>query len=123
MSKGRVPWPSSISSCESPLRKKGNHFKGKADHQTKPSNRTSEDVLNGQGCESSIWKGTWQRTCSEQRRRSRTHVEEEVYILGATLVQVPMGKLWELNYAPTFKVPLFKCQWVKAIGGGVAVDN
>ena len=23
----------------------------------------------------------------------------------------------------TFKVPLFKCQWVKATGGGVAVDN
>ena len=32
-------------------------------------------------------------------------------------------KIWELNYAPTFKVPLFKCQWVKATGGGVAVDN
>ena len=46
MSKGRVPWPSSISSYESPLRKKGKHFKGKADHQTKPSNRTGEDVLN-----------------------------------------------------------------------------
>ena len=44
MSKGRVPWPSSISSCESPLRKKGKHFKGKIDHQTKPGNRTGEDV-------------------------------------------------------------------------------
>ena len=22
-------------------------------------------------------------------------------------------EIWELNYAPTFKVPLFKCQWVK----------
>ena len=32
-------------------------------------------------------------------------------------------EIWELNYAPTFKVPLFKCQWVKAIGGGVAADN
>ena len=29
-------------------------------------------------------------------------------------------EIWELNYAPTFKVPLFKCQWVKATGGGVA---
>ena len=29
-----------------PLSKKGNHFKGKADHQTKPDNRTGEDVLN-----------------------------------------------------------------------------
>jgi hypothetical protein len=23
-------------------------------------------------------------------------------------------EMWELDYAPTFKVPLFKCQWVKA---------
>ena len=46
MSKGHVPWPSSISSCKSPLRKKGKHFKGKADHQTNPGNRTDEDVLN-----------------------------------------------------------------------------
>ena len=28
-----------------PVRKKDKHFKGKADHQTKPRNRTSEDVL------------------------------------------------------------------------------
>jgi hypothetical protein len=28
-----------------PVRKKGKHFKGKADHQTKPRNRTGEDVL------------------------------------------------------------------------------
>ena len=24
---------------------------------------------------------------------------------------------------PTLKIPLFKCQWVKVIGGGVTVDN
>ena len=29
-----------------PLRKKGKHFKGKADHQTKSGNRTGDDVLN-----------------------------------------------------------------------------
>jgi hypothetical protein len=29
-----------------PLRKKGKHFKGKADHRTKPDNRSGEDVLN-----------------------------------------------------------------------------
>ena len=29
-----------------PLKKKGKHFKGKTGHQTKPGNRTSEDVLN-----------------------------------------------------------------------------
>ena len=28
-----------------PLRKKGKHFKGKAEHQTKPGNQTGEDVL------------------------------------------------------------------------------
>ena len=28
-----------------PVRKKGKHFKGKADHQTKPRNQTGEDVL------------------------------------------------------------------------------
>jgi hypothetical protein len=28
------------------LRKKGKHFKGKADHQTKPNNRSGEDVFN-----------------------------------------------------------------------------
>ena len=44
--KGCVPWASSISSFESPLRKKGKHFKGKADHQTKPGNRTGENILN-----------------------------------------------------------------------------
>ena len=36
---------------------------------------------------------------------------------------IAVEEIWELNYAPTFKVPLFKCQWVKATGGGVAVDN
>jgi hypothetical protein len=28
------------------LRKRGKHFKGKADHQTKPENRSGEDVFN-----------------------------------------------------------------------------
>ena len=61
MSKGRVPWPSSIPSFESPSKKKGKHFKGKPDHRKKPHNRTGEDVLEmdvkvvfekGQGSES-----------------------------------------------------------------------
>ena len=73
-----------------PLRKKGKYFKGTVDHQTKLSNRTGEDVLNMEGCESSIWKGTWQRTCSERCRQSRTHVEE-VHIFGATLLASPRG--------------------------------
>ena len=33
-------------SANHPVRKKGKHFKGKADNLTKPHNRTSEDVLN-----------------------------------------------------------------------------
>jgi hypothetical protein len=32
-------------------------------------------------------------------------------------------EIWELDYGPNFKVPLFKCQWVKVAGGGVKVDN
>jgi hypothetical protein len=32
-------------------------------------------------------------------------------------------EIWELDYGPTFKVPLFKSLWVKTTGGGVAVDN
>ena len=46
---------------------------------------------------------------------------------------VPSGKrqtyygrieeIWELDYAPDFKVPLFRCQWVKATGAGVTVDK
>ena len=32
-------------------------------------------------------------------------------------------EIWELDYGPNFKVPLFKCQWVKVGGGGVKVDN
>ena len=32
-------------------------------------------------------------------------------------------EIQELDYGPTFKVPLFKCQWVKMAGGRVKVDN
>jgi hypothetical protein len=34
-------------------------------------------------------------------------------------------EIWELDYAtdPNFKVPLFRCQWVKGTGGGVKVDK
>ena len=34
-----------------------------------------------------------------------------------------IDEIWELEYAPTLKIPLFKCQWVKVTGGGVTVDN
>ena len=32
-------------------------------------------------------------------------------------------KIWELDYGPNFKVPLFCCQWVKLFGGGVTKDE
>ncbi|XP_066374438.1 uncharacterized protein [Miscanthus floridulus] len=32
-------------------------------------------------------------------------------------------EIWELDYVPNFKVPLFRCQWVKLTGGGVTVDK
>ena len=32
-------------------------------------------------------------------------------------------EIWELDYGPTFKVPLFRCKWVKLTGGGVKVDE
>ena len=31
--------------------------------------------------------------------------------------------IWELEYGPSFKVPLFRCKWVKLTGGGVIVDQ
>jgi hypothetical protein len=31
-------------------------------------------------------------------------------------------EIWELDYAHNFKVPLFRCQWVK-MNGGVSVDK
>src|SRR4051812_135358 len=32
-------------------------------------------------------------------------------------------EIWELDYGPTFKVPLFRCKWVKLTGGGVEVNK
>jgi hypothetical protein len=32
-------------------------------------------------------------------------------------------KIWELDYGPSFKVPLFRCKWVKLTGGGVKLDQ
>jgi len=31
--------------------------------------------------------------------------------------------IWELDYAANFKVPLFRCKWVKMTGGWVIVDK
>ena len=32
-------------------------------------------------------------------------------------------EIWELDYTHNFKVPLFRCQWVKMTRGGVSVDK
>jgi hypothetical protein len=32
-------------------------------------------------------------------------------------------EICELDYGPSFKVPLFRCKWVKLTGGGVVVDR
>jgi hypothetical protein len=32
-------------------------------------------------------------------------------------------EIWELDYGPTFKVPLFRCSWVNMNGEGEKVDQ
>ncbi|KAK1678990.1 hypothetical protein QYE76_039838 [Lolium multiflorum] len=32
-------------------------------------------------------------------------------------------EIWELDYGPSFKVPLFRCKWFKLTGGGVKMDQ
>jgi hypothetical protein len=34
-----------------------------------------------------------------------------------------MEEIWELDYGPSFKVPLFWCKWVKMTGGRVKLDE
>ena len=34
-----------------------------------------------------------------------------------------IDEIWELDYGPNFKVPLFRCKWVNLNGGGVKVDE
>ena len=34
-----------------------------------------------------------------------------------------LEEIWELDYGPSFKVPLFRCKWFKLTGGGVKVDQ
>jgi hypothetical protein len=34
-----------------------------------------------------------------------------------------MEEIWELDYGPTFKIPSFRCKWVKLTGCGVVVDQ
>jgi hypothetical protein len=32
-------------------------------------------------------------------------------------------EIWELDYGSNFKIPLFRCKWIKLAGGGVQVDQ
>jgi hypothetical protein len=32
-------------------------------------------------------------------------------------------EIWELDYGPSFKIPLFRCKWVKMTGGGIKVNE
>jgi hypothetical protein len=32
-------------------------------------------------------------------------------------------EIWELDYGSNFKIPLFRCKWIKMAGGGVQVDQ
>ena len=49
-----------------PVRKKGKHFKGEADHRTKPRHRTGADVHDMvKDLKVVFWKGSWRTTCSE----------------------------------------------------------
>ena len=63
-----------------------------------------------------------------QDKRS-TNQNSSVHIDGTNSnrnIQTYYGRIeeiWELDYAPNFKVPLFRCQWVKLTGGGVTVDK
>ena len=43
-----------------PVRKKGKHFKGQANHRTKPMHRSGKDVFDMvKDLEVIFWKGTW----------------------------------------------------------------
>ena len=54
-------------------------------------------------------------------------------VVSALMQQTTMGQrttyygyieeIWELDYGPTFKVPLFRCKWVNLNGEGVKVDQ
>ena len=47
----------------------------------------------GQWFTCNLWKGSQRTSCSEWRWRTRTHVEEEIYMLGPTLLERPRGLL------------------------------
>ena len=32
-------------------------------------------------------------------------------------------EIWELDYGPYYKVPLFRCQWVRVNGDGITIDH
>jgi hypothetical protein len=75
------------------VRKKGKHFKGEADPRPKPKHRTGEDIL-GMVNDLKVIFGKCPGSQSVPNDiNGHTHVEEEIYILGATLLEIPRGPL------------------------------
>ena len=66
--------------------RKGKHFKGQADHRTKPMHRSGKDVFNiVKDLEVIFGKGSGSQPVPNEKWNG-AHVEEEIYILGATIL-------------------------------------
>ena len=75
-------------------RKKGKHFKGEADHRKKPAMRTGDHVLAMVNDLHYVIFGKGPGGLAVLNdAEGRTHVEEEIYILGPTLLERPRGPL------------------------------
>src|SRR3954462_4834405 len=76
-------------------RKKGKHFKGEADHRKKPAMRTGDHVLAMVNDLHVIFGKGPGAVHVPNDGGTRTHVEEEIYILGPTLLERPRGPLFD----------------------------
>src|SRR4051812_23450099 len=74
------------------VRKKGKHFNGEADHRKKPKIPKGADVFGMvNDLEVIFGKAPGSHLFERRRYRTRGHVEEEIYILGATLLGITRG--------------------------------
>ena len=70
------------------------HFKGEADTRTNPTSPDGDVIYDMvKDLEVIFGKGSWQSIYSERRKKARTLVEKEIYILGFTLLENPRGSL------------------------------
>ena len=77
-----------------PVRKKVKHFKGEADHWKKPDHRTGDHILDMvKDLKVIFGKGSGGQSVPNDADGTHTHVEEEIYILGPTLLERPRGPL------------------------------